>query len=381
MKWSVRVASVSGIDIRVHASFALILLVGAIQWGLPHGGLGALFGVLFMLALFACVALHELGHSLVAQRFGVAVREILLLPIGGVARLSREPSRPVHELLIALAGPLVNVVIAFAIAASALVVFGTDWFSSGAFLTAAIGPPSLATMVASLLIANVALAVFNMLPALPMDGGRVFRALLAMLLGKLKATLIAATVGQLMAAGLAVFGLFQGNVILALIGAFVFFGASQERAAARATQTLSGLGAGEVVDPRAIVLAPGDLLGVALHHAVRAPQAHFAVIQGDRVIGTLSRAEMLQNLHTLGPLTYVAGVMQRELAEVDAAMPLSEVRLRLLELGGRPVVVNGPYGYVGLLGIEDLARAAMMASALRVRAASRTPVPSRDSLF
>ncbi len=228
---------------------------------------------------------------------------------------------------------------------------------------------------------NVALALFNMLPALPMDGGRVFRALLAMLLGKLPATVIAATVGQLMAAGLALFGLFQGNVILALIGAFVFFGASQERAAARAAQTLSGLGAGQVVDPRAIVLSPGDLLGVALHHAVRAPQTHFAVVHGDRVIGTLSREEMLRHLHTLGPLTYVAGVMQRELAEVDATMPLSEVRLRLLELGGRPVVVNGPYGYLGLIGIEDLARAAMMATALRVRAASRTPVPSRDSLF
>jgi CBS domain-containing protein len=136
----------------------------------------------------------------------------------------------------------------------------------------------------------------------------------------------------------------------------------------------------EIVD-RAIVLAPGDLLGIALHHAVRAPQSYFAVVHGDTVVGTLSREDMLHHVHALGPATYVAGVMQRELAEVDASMPLSEVRARLIELGGRPVVVRGPYGFVGLLGIEDLARAAMMAHALRARAGHATPAPSRDSMF
>jgi Zn-dependent protease len=377
MKWSLRVARVSGIDIRVHVSFVLILMLGAAQWGIPYGAPGALFGVFFMIALFVCVALHELGHSLVAQRFGVSVREILLLPIGGVARLSREPSKPMHELLIAIAGPLVNVVLAFVLLVVALVVWDAQWFSDGRFLRAVFGPPTLATLVSSLLLSNIALAVFNMIPALPMDGGRVFRALLAMLLGKLRATLIAATVGQVMAAALGLFGLLSQNVILALIGAFVFFGASQEPATAQ----LSGLGAGQVVDPRAIVLSPGDLLGSAIHHAVRAPQAYFAVMQGDSVVGTLSREDMMRNVHTLGPTAYVAGIMHRELAEVDHSMPLSEVRSRLIELGGRPVIVRGPYGFVGLIGIEDLARASIMAQALRQRANHATPVPSRDSLF
>lgn len=381
MKWSFRIASVRGIAIRVHASFALILILGAAQWGVPHGLLGAVFGVLFMCLLFACVALHELGHSLMAQRFGVDVREILLLPIGGVARLGREPSRPVHELLIAVAGPLVNVVLAVLLTLAALAVWGPAWFADGSFAQAALGPPTPATLVVSLLFANVALAVFNMIPALPMDGGRVFRALLAMVLGKLRATFIAATVGQVLAAGLGLYGLLSQNLILALIGAFVFFAASQERAAARASAALSGLGAGQVVDPRAITLAPGDLLGSALHHAVRAPQAHFAVVHGDRIVGTLSREDMMQHLHTFGPMAYVAGVMSRDLAEVDAATPLADVRSRLLELGGRPVVVRGPLGYLGLLGMEDLARAAMMARALRLRAAPISPTPSRDSMF
>jgi Zn-dependent protease len=334
-----------------------------------------------MLALFACVALHELGHSLVAQRFGVSVKEILLLPIGGVARLGREPSRPVHELLIAIAGPLVNVVIAIVLVLGSLLVLGPGWFSGGSFARAALEGPSLATFVASLLFSNVALAVFNMIPALPMDGGRVFRSLLAMVLGKLRATYIAATVGQLLAAGLALLGLVTSNVILVLIGGFVFFGASQERSAAKAAETLAGLGAGQVVDPRALVLAPGDLLGVALHHAVRASQSHFAVVQGDRVVGTLSREDMLRYLHVQGPMAYVAGVMQPELVEIDASTPLSEVRTRLIELGGRPLVVRGPYGYLGLIGIEDLARAAMMSHALRARLPHVTPAPSRDSMF
>jgi Zn-dependent protease len=381
MKWSLRVVRVSGIDIRVHATFVLILLLGAVQWGVPYGVSGALFGIFFMLALFACVALHELGHSLVAQRFGVSVREILLLPIGGVARLSREPSRPVHELLIAIAGPLVNVVLAILLFGAVIAGWGAAWFSDGGFVQAVFGAPTLATLVASLLLSNVALAVFNMIPALPMDGGRVFRALLAMVLGKLRATLIAATVGQVMAAALALYGLMSQNVILVLIGAFVFFGASQERAGARAAERLSGLGAGQVVDPRAIVLAPGDLLGIAIHHALRAPQAYFAVMQGDRVVGTLSREDMMRNVHALGPTAYVAGVMHRDFAEVDDSTPLSEVRARLLELGGRPVIVRGPYGYLGLIGIEDLARASIMAQALRQRALDRTPVPSRDSMF
>lgn len=382
MKWSFRVARVSGIDIRVHLTFGLILLIGAAHWGFPYGATGAVFGALFMLTLFACVALHELGHSLVAQRFGVSVKEILLLPIGGVARLGREPSRPVHELLIAIAGPLVNVVIAVALIAGSLLVWGPGWFAEGTFARAALAGPSVGTFVASLLFSNVALAVFNMIPALPMDGGRVLRSILAMLLGKLRATTIAATVGQILAAGLGLLGLMSSNVILVLIGVFVFFGATQERAAARAAQTLEGLGAGQVVDPRALVLSPGDLLGVALQQAVRASQAHFAVVHGDRIVGTLSREDMLRHLHARGPMAYVAGVMQPELVEVDASMPLMEVRTRLLELGGaRPVVVRGPYGHLGLLGIEDLARAAMMSDALRARLPQPLSVPRRDSLF
>jgi len=382
MRFAWRIASVRGIAIRVHATFLLVVGLGAFQWGVPHGARGAVFGAFLMCCLFACVALHELGHSLVAQRFGVSVRDILLLPIGGIARLSREPRTALHELLIAIAGPLVNVVIAAALALVALVFLGPTWFLDGSFVHSLLAPPSVATLLASLLAANLALAVFNMIPALPMDGGRVFRALLSFPLGKLRATTIAAAVGQLLAAGFAAFGILSGNLVLALIGAFVFVGAGQERSMARIMASLGSLRAGDAVDPRAIVLQPGDLLGVAMEYALRTSQSHFAVVLGDHVIGTISRDEVLSAVRRSGPLAYVSGVMNRDLAEVDAPMPLTEVRILLIDRGGRPVLVRGAQGYLGLIGLDDVARAASMADLLHhVGASGRAQSVDRVSTY
>ncbi len=247
---------------------------------------GAVFGVVLMLALFACVALHELGHSIVAQGFGVGVREILLLPIGGLARLTSEPRRPAHELLIAVAGPMVNFVIAITLLVLSTAALGPEWLLGGGMLHALAGPPTFLSFLGLLTISNVALAVFNMIPALPMDGGRVFRALLSFVFGKARATEVAATVGQVLAAGLAILGILGPNLILALIGGFVFLGAAQERAAARAIAALEGLTAADGCDEHAVVLSPADRLGVALGVALRTPQSHFAVVHGDRGRGT-----------------------------------------------------------------------------------------------
>lgn len=181
MKWSFSIARVFGIDIRIHASFVFALMIGA-MWGLEFGQKGVAFGLLFTILLFACVVLHELGHSLVAKAFKIPVREIVLLPIGGVAQMEKNPEKPVHELLIAVAGPLVNVVIAIGI----WVAFGKTLLS-GIDLKALTSPqsvqPSAQALVFWLLTANVSLAVFNMIPAFPLDGGRVLRAVLAMFMG------------------------------------------------------------------------------------------------------------------------------------------------------------------------------------------------------
>lgn len=364
MKLSWRIATVRGIAIRVHVTFLFIVALGALEWGLSHGAVGFAFGALLVCLLFACVALHELGHSLVAQRLGVSVREILLLPIGGVARLGREPKTALHELLIAVAGPLVNVVLAGLLIGASLLFAGTSWFSGGGFMKALMAPPAPATLLAALIAANVALAVFNMIPALPMDGGRVFRAILSFFFGKLRATSIAATVGQLLAATLAAIGLMSANLILVFIGIFVFLGAAQERVTAKTMASLTGLSAGDAVDPRALTLEPGDMLAGAMQYALRSSQPHYAVVLGDRVVGTLGREEILDAVRRQGPLTFVAGVMNRDVEEVASAEPLSEVRSRLIERGGRPLCVRAPEGLIGLIGLEDVARAATMADVL-----------------
>lgn len=374
MRWSFAVARVSGIDIKVHASFVLILLLGAFEWGMPFGFSGALFGMLVMATLFVCVALHELGHSLVAQRFGVVVREILLLPIGGVARLGSEPKRPVHELLIAVAGPLVNVVIAVALTLGAAVVFGAEWLLG--MPMAFMAGPSVSTFVGVLIVANVMLAVFNMIPALPMDGGRVLRALLSIGLGKNRATEMAATVGQVIAAGLGFLGLLAGNLILPLIALFVFIGAGQERTMARTRAMLVGLSVRDACDPHAIVLSPADPLGAVVALALRTPQAHFAVLHGDRVIGTLSRSRLPALVAELGPGAFAAGAMDRELAEVSADLPLPDLPEALGSADGRPLVVRDEHErFVGVVGFEDLSRIAGMAQVLRRPASSRASRP------
>jgi len=361
MQFSWRIARVRGIAIRVHATFGLVVALGAVEWGLSHGARGVLFGALLVCCLFTCVALHELGHSLVAQYFGVHVREILLLPIGGVARLGREPKTALHELLIALAGPLVNLVLAILLGLGMLALVGSSWFVHGGLSHSLMAPPSATTLVAALISANVALAVFNMIPALPMDGGRVFRALLSFFFGKLRATNIAAAVGQLLSAVLAAVGLYSSNLILVFIGVFVFFGAAQERNTAMVMGRLAGLSAGDAVDARAVTLEPGELIGMAMQHALRSAQPQYAVMLGDRIVGVIRREDLLDAVRRHGPLTFVAGVMQRDLEEVEATAPLSDVRTRLIERGGQPLLVRAGAEVVGLIGLEDVARAAAMA--------------------
>jgi Zn-dependent protease/CBS domain-containing protein len=361
MSWSLRVARISGIDIRIHATFVLIVLWGAVDFGRREGLRGALFGALMVCSLFLCVVLHELGHSLVAQRFGVRVREILLLPIGGVARLLREPQKAWQELLIAVAGPAVNVVIALALWVLVLVAFPAGYLSGNWKM---VPEASLRTLIAGLLFGNIGLAVFNMIPALPMDGGRVLRSALAMVIGRPRATNIAGFVGQVLAAGLVAYGL-KESPILALIGGFVFLGATQERMGVEANSALQGVRAGDVCAPNAILLSPGDSLGAAIELMMRTPQHNFAVVHGPSVVGTLSREDALRALRQYGPGAYVAGVMQRELAEIDASTSLDEVRNRLMELEGGPVVVRSSSGYLGLIGLEDLGRVGSIAAALR----------------
>ena len=373
MRWSFRIARISGIDVRVHVTFALAVIYFALGFSGVHGARGAAFGLLLICALFACLTLHELGHSLTAQRFGVLVSEILLLPIGGVARLTSEPRKPVHELLIALAGPFTNVVIACLL----WLVLGqyhvrldlSDWGE--------LVEPTPLGFVRALFWGNVVLALFNMLPALPMDGGRVFRALLSLVMGRSRATRIAANLGQGIALCLLAIAFRKDWPPLGLVGLFVFVGAAHERAAARASELLSELRAGEVCDPNAVVFAPHEQVGHVLDTLVRSPQAHFAVFYGKELVGTLGRDQVLALAPRVGLEAPLSALMRREFFAVDAGTPLDEVRRRLLELAGRPVVVRSLTGYAGVLGFEDLQRITVVAARL-AQAGIRRPQPVPD---
>src|SRR5215467_2525122 len=221
MSWSVNIGSVAGTAIRIHVTFLLLLAFFFLQGWAAAGSINdGVNSVVFVVLVFACVLAHEFGHIFTARAFGVETPDVTLLPIGGVARLARIPEKPSQELLIAIAGPLVNVAIAVVLVAVSPVHLTAAHF-------AAIGSPNV-PLIAGLAAANIFLAVFNMIPAFPMDGGRVLRALLAIRLGHLRATEIAASIGQLIAFALGFIGLLGGNPILIFIAIFVYLAAASE---------------------------------------------------------------------------------------------------------------------------------------------------------
>jgi Zn-dependent protease/predicted transcriptional regulator len=355
MNWSLTIARVSDINIRVHVTFLLILVLGALQWG-GFGIAGAAFGVLLMLLLFACVTLHELGHSLVAQRFGIPVREIILLPLGGIALLGRNATNPVHELLIAVAGPLVNVVIAavlWIVGAGVLDIISPDMRQ----LQVVAGQPSLSTALVWLFGANVALVLFNLIPAFPLDGGRMLRALLWMAFGVRRADQVASFLGQTIAIVLGIFGVASGNFGLILIAVFVFFGAGQQNAEGQAQTVLSTRRVGDAYNRHVLTLGPADRVSQVVGYLLTSYQPDFAVLLGGRLVGVVTRDAVLRALAGREGDGYVSGIMDREVPRVDARLTLEEVREKLAEQGARVAAVFSGETYLGLISREDIAEA------------------------
>jgi Zn-dependent protease/CBS domain-containing protein len=355
MGWSFRVARAAGIDIKIHVTFFLILILGAVQYGMPYGASGAVYGVLLMILLFVCVTLHELGHSIAAQRFGIPVREIILLPLGGLALLSRNPEKPWHELIIAAAGPLVNV----AIAAILFLVTGAA-AAAGSFDLNALqqnAPPSFSSLLIWLLQANVFLVLFNLIPAFPLDGGRIFRAVLAMFMPAQRATRIAATTGQGIAILLGVLGVATGNFGLVLVAVFVFFGAGQENAEGQARTMLITKKVGDAYNRHALTLEISDRVSKVVDYILTSYQPDFAVMQGSRLLGIVTRDDVLRALATEPRDMYVTGIMQREFVRVQPDLTLDQVRALMAEKSTRTVAVFEGEEYLGLVSIDDISEA------------------------
>ncbi|PIO47004.1 MAG: peptidase M50 [[Chlorobium] sp. 445] len=357
MGWSFRIAKVRGIDIKIHVTFFLILLLGALQWAnnVPDSPLdGALFGVVLISLLFTCVTLHELGHSLAAQYFGIPVREIVLTPLGGIAMITRLPEKPLHELIIALAGPLVNVLIAILLFLMTGATMHTTILDARGSLGEFFSRPSFEVLLIWLFAANISLAVFNMIPAFPLDGGRVLRAILAMFMTFSAATTVAATIGQIAAVGLGVLGFINGNFILILIAVFVFFSAGQENAQATSKAVLRTRRVGDTYNRYALSLNIGDRVSRVVDYLFSSYQPDFAVMQGSEIIGIVTRRDVFNALSSDTRDMYVTEIMRRNFLTVQADASLDEVYALMSEHGERIVAVFNGSDYLGLVSLEDL---------------------------
>ncbi len=358
MRGSLRIGRIAGIDIYIHWSFWLLILWILFIYLLAGQGIVlALRGVLLILAVFGCVVLHELGHALTARRFGIPTRDITLLPIGGLARLQRMPDKPNQEFWIAIAGPAVNVVIALILYVVLQLGYGTlpveDMFRIQG------------NLLAQLLWINLFLAAFNLLPAFPMDGGRILRALLAQRMDYVRATQIAASVGQGMAILFALFGLFL-NPFLLLIALFVFVGAQEEAHAAIMRTLVRGVPVSHAMITRFVALRPDEPISRAVEELLSGYEQEFPVVDDEgHVIGVLTRKSLMKALAEQGLTARVADAMIASCPAVEASAMLEEA-FELMQNSGCPVLPVTQKGeLVGLLTLENIGEFLMINAALK----------------
>ena len=358
MRWSWKIATVAGIEIRVHVTFPL-LLIWLFWAGANRGIAQAAEGVAFILAVFGCIVLHEFGHALTGKRFGVVTRDITLLPIGGVARLDRIPRNPRQEVTIALAGPLVNVVIAGALLLYMRLAPGVYNFSDPGLFER--------SFTARLFMVNVFIVAFNLIPAFPMDGGRVLRAILAMRLDYVRATRIAATVGQGMALLFGFLGLF-GNPILILIALFVFIGAGQESTLVQMRSVFEGVPVERAMIRDFRALHSDEPIARAVELLLDGHQQDFPVLAGSDgalPVGILSRSDLLKAVAGGTTDVKVGDVARKKCTAVQPGEMLEDVFQKMQENGCTAVPVVEPgKGIVGMVTLENVGEFAMVQAAL-----------------
>ena len=358
MSWSIKLFKVRGIDVKVHLTFVLILIWAAYIWSNNTGAgiQGALFGVVATLLLFVAVTLHELGHSFQALKFGVRVRDITLMPMGGLAQMEKIPEKSSEELRIAIAGPLVN----FAIA-GVLVILGAllqvRSIISLEELSQSIGQVSWSGMLAYLTMANLALGLFNLIPAFPMDGGRVLRALLAMRMDFTKATQIAANIGQGLALLLGVWGFMSGSYTMVLIAIFVWIGAGQESKDVIVKDVLRDIKVRQAITLAPQTLKANDLLSKAAELTLSTAQSDFPVIEWgtNRVVGVLGETELLRGLQKHNSKLPVSEVMHANIPVITHNEPLYLALEKMAKVRMRAApVVDGEGQLVGFLTTADV---------------------------
>lgn len=357
MKYSLSLGRIAGIQVFVHWTF--LILIGYIVYSNLKQGMGTvdiLWSVLFILTLFACVTLHELGHALAARRYHIKTANITLLPIGGVAQLESMPEKPKEELVVALAGPLVNVVIAGLLFPVLSLSGGLNDLDVARF--------SHHNFLPSLMVVNIWLAVFNMIPAFPMDGGRVLRALLSFKFERHVATRIAASIGQLLAIGFVLVGFFS-NPFLIFIGVFIFLGAQGEAQYAQARSLLSGYTVADAVMKQVPTLKTTDTIEYASDQLLASQNKNFLVVDTGQVLGTLTRDEIIRALREGKGAESIEPFMSRDFLSLQLNMPLEEAwtTMRTKQKSAAPVFSGA--ALVGMLDTENVAEFLMISEATK----------------
>ncbi|MDX1943381.1 MAG: site-2 protease family protein [Saprospiraceae bacterium] len=357
MNWSFKIARLWGINVYMHWTF-LILLGWILISNLNQGQTFAqsLMGVAFILVLFGCVVLHEYGHALTARRFGIVTKNITLLPIGGVANMEKMPEKPIQELWVALAGPAVNVVIAIGLFVYFQIIGG---FPKVEEFT---GEITTRNFLFNVFVVNIVLALFNMIPAFPMDGGRVLRALLAMRYDRGQATNIAAKIGQLLAIAFVFLGFFY-NFWWIFIGLFIFLGAGAEANFETTRSALSKYKVHDVLMRQFTIFHTFETIEKAVSTLLDGQEKEFLVEQDNEIIGIITRDEIIQGLRELGQAAAIGRIANKQFYTLSPNMPLQEAYEKMIQAGASicPVIENG--ALVGVLNMENITEVVMLANA------------------
>ena len=349
-KWSLNIGKVSGIKIFIHWTF--LILIGWIflmHFQMGHGMREGLSGTVFLLAVFASVVLHELGHALAVKRFKITTRDITIYPIGGIASLESMPSKPAQELQMALAGPAVNLVIA-GILGIILKVTGT--FDQEALQNFTLTSNS---FVEKLMVVNIVLAVFNLIPAFPMDGGRIFRALLAMKMKRLKATSVAAKTGQFLAIAFVFLG-FYFDFWLVFIGLFIFLGAEEEFKAGEMHEALKNVKAVQLMISKTAFINPNSTLITAAGHIMNSNEKTFLVVEKDEVVGILSLSDITEGLHKGKANQKIRDLMQKDFFWLESEDALSDKFFLLQQHRQNLFPVRKKGKLAGVISSDDLTK-------------------------
>ncbi len=351
MKWSFQIGKVFGIPIRVHITFFLLLIFIGFYGSRLEGARSGVFGILSVILIFLCVVIHELSHSLLARKYGVKVKDIVLLPIGGVSEMEELPQKPDEEIFVALAGPVTSILLALI------------FYLAFVFFTPGIRNLKISIFQGNLLLnlffINLILALFNLLPAFPMDGGRVLRGFLGLRMDLLKATRIAVGIGEIFAIFLFFFGLFF-NPWLALIAIFIYLGAEGEKKATELKVVITDVPVKAAMLTDVEAITPDVTLGMVLEKICHGLQQDFPIIEGNKVLGILSREKIFSALHNHSKDTRVREIMPQDFLSTSEDTPLSEVfkKMSSEKISVLPVMQGGILK--GLISLEQIGKYHML---------------------